>query len=214
MYRIIYCFVQGLVNIFLFPFVWVRTKGKKNLPKKGAFLLCSNHRSNLDPVLLALRSPRNFHYMAKEELFRTPGFAQLIKFLGAFPVSRGKDDQKALRTAMNFLRDGQAVLMFPEGTRSKTGKLGSGKSGAALIASHTKVPVIPTAIICDGPIRAFKPITVSYGEPFMLDMQPSEEGAPRENAREKYRRMSAEIMAHIQALIDEHEQAHKKSKNT
>lgn len=125
----------------------VRIEGLERVPAAGPLLVVANHLHNADPVLLALAFPRPLYFMAKRELFANPILAALLRFAGAFPVDRGKPDRAAFRHAEALLARGEAVAMFPEGTRSTTGRLGTGHPGAGLLALRSGVPVLPVGII-------------------------------------------------------------------
>jgi 1-acyl-sn-glycerol-3-phosphate acyltransferase len=123
-----------------------KVKGKKNLPKEGAYIVCPNHLSNADPMLVSMTQKRQIYYMAKAELFKNPIASAMIRELGAFPVERGAGDGKAIETAEEVVKDGRLLGIFIEGTRSKTGEFLRPKSGAAVIAFQTKTPVIPVCV--------------------------------------------------------------------
>ena len=120
-----------------------KVNGRENIPENGGFILCSNHLSNFDPVLLALSQKRQIFYMAKAELFKNKFFGALIRKLGAFPVERGAGDGKAIEMAESIIKDEKMLGIFIEGTRSKTGEFLRPKSGAAIIAHQMKATVIP-----------------------------------------------------------------------
>ena len=105
-------YVVGLVADILHP---VSVEGLERLPESGA-LLCPNHASNWDPILVALKLPKNYrlHIMAKEELFKNPLLGWLLRKVGAFPVSRGSNDISTVRTAMRAIKDGDNLLIFPD----------------------------------------------------------------------------------------------------
>jgi 1-acyl-sn-glycerol-3-phosphate acyltransferase len=112
----------------------------------GGVLIASNHQSYLDPVLVAVALERPTDFLAREDLFRVPGFGALITALGAHPIRRGHADTAALRTVIETLRDGRQVLVFPEGTRTADGKLGEFRRGIGSIAIRCGVPVLPVCI--------------------------------------------------------------------
>lgn len=164
-YRILRIIVLGVFKICY----KVHIDGAENAPKKGSYILASNHRSNLDPVFVALKVAVPSSYMAKEELFQgNKFFVWLIKFMGAYPVKRGSGDTSVITDSIGYLQEGRNVLVFPEGTRSKDGKLGKGKSGIALIAALAQVPVVPIGIYTKGEKIEFrKKVYVKYGKPIM-----------------------------------------------
>ncbi|NCQ26352.1 MAG: 1-acyl-sn-glycerol-3-phosphate acyltransferase, partial [Armatimonadetes bacterium] len=130
----------------LFRSMGLDLAGTENVPAQGPLIVASNHRSHADPPLVGVVLPRPVHYMAKRELFRVPILGSVIPRMGAFPVSRGHPDRRALRYALRLLSEGEAVVMFPEGTRSLDGRLREPELGVALIALKSRAPVLPVAL--------------------------------------------------------------------
>ncbi len=149
------------------PLYRIKVIGAENIPTTGGVMICSNHIDNLDPPIVGISSTRDIHFMAKEELFRLPVLKSLLPSIHAFPVKRGLSDKQALRTALQILKQGNVLGLFPEGTRSKDGQLGKGLSGAGFFALRTDAQVIPCAII--GPYKPFKQLKVVFGE--SIDLQ-------------------------------------------
>jgi len=143
--------------------------GAENIPKEGAFILAANHVSNWDPPFLGTFIDREICYMGKEELFKNPIMAAICKGLHVFPVKRGAADKTAIKTAIKILKAGKCFGIFPEGTRSKTGKLGKAEPGISLIAAMTESIVVPAAIVNTEKIfskEKFLPqLAVIYGKP-------------------------------------------------
>lgn len=140
----------------------LRVRGRRHLPRRGALLVVSNHLSDRDPPLLGVAvAPRRLYYMAKTELFRRPLVARFLHSQGAFPVTRGGADRGAIRTAREILARGDALLMFPEGTRSPAGRLGRGWPGAGRLALEPGVTTVPVAIW--GSARGLGPVRVAVG---------------------------------------------------
>ncbi len=160
--RVLYNAGKNLCNVLLRSLYRIDIRGTYNIPDSGAVMLCANHISNLDPILMGIASPRKIHYMAKDELFRIPFLAVLLRVLGAFPVRRGKADRAALRTGIDLLKAGNVLGLFPEGTRSRNGKLGKAHSGVAYFALRTNCRVVPVAI--SGSYRLFSRISIAFGE--------------------------------------------------
>lgn len=144
----------------------VRVEGAENVPMSGPLIICSNHLSNWDIPAVGCSTRRPLSPMAKEELFRIPLLGWLIRKVGAFPVKRGAGDRAALRTAIGVLKDGKALLLFPEGTRSHTSRLGKGKPGVAFIAAHARTVLVPAGV--SSRYRLFGPVTVRFGPPLDL----------------------------------------------
>lgn len=147
----------------------VRVVGENNFPDEQVpLVLCCNHISLWDPIVLVAVNPkRQIHFMAKAELFKNPLLAWLIgKQFGAFPVRRGTGDMGAIDTAKNIVNDGKLMGIFPEGTRSKDGKLLRAKSGTAVIVAQTGATVLPAAVVTKGQrVRLFRPVMIAYGTP-------------------------------------------------
>ncbi len=130
----------------MYRFCRLKVEGADNIPPKGGVLIASTHTATLDPLILGCVFPRPLTFMAKEELFRFPLFASLIRALGAFPVHRGGPDRKALRTALGLLRQGRCLVIFPEGTRNPDWRLRPPELGVALLAAWSGAPVLPVTI--------------------------------------------------------------------
>jgi 1-acyl-sn-glycerol-3-phosphate acyltransferase len=124
----------------------LRIEGLHHVPATGPVIVVANHLHNADPVLLAIAFPRALYVMAKRELFASWWLSKALHIAGAFPVDRGKADRNAIRYAEAALAQGQAVAMFPEGTRSESGRLGLGQPGVGLIALRTGARILPVAI--------------------------------------------------------------------
>lgn len=161
-------FILRVFVTFCFKIAFnLKVYGKENVPKTGSNIFASCHRSNLDPVFIAINARVPNSYMAKDELFHgNKFFVWLIKYMGAFPVVRGSGDGGVITTSIQKLEEGRNLVIFPEGTRSKDGKLGRGKTGVALIAALAQVPVIPAAISFKGEKLKFRSkVIVTYGKP-------------------------------------------------
>ncbi|MCK4410265.1 MAG: 1-acyl-sn-glycerol-3-phosphate acyltransferase [Candidatus Eisenbacteria sp.] len=148
-----------------------RRNGTDLIPASGPVIIASNHISNWDPILVGLGCRRELHFMAKEELFRNPCLAVIVRALNAFPIRRGMLDRRALRAASGVLDDGKVLLMFPGGTRDRSGEVRDPKSGVGFIASKHEAPVVPAYISCPNSLaRAFitrKRMQVTFGPPIV-----------------------------------------------
>jgi len=127
--------------------VWFRYEfcGKGNVPLEGPVLLVSNHQSNLDPVLVGIACPRQLKYLARQGLFFWP-FSLWIRSLGAVPIDREKGAIAGIRTTLQLLKQGEAVLVFPEGSRTPDGKLHELLSGFCLLARRSGATIVPCGI--------------------------------------------------------------------
>ena len=168
-----YKFFKILCRIWYGIFLRTKVIGAENIPAEGGFILASNHMANWDPPFLGTFSPRIVNFMGKEELFKNPIMAAICRGLHVFPVKRGAADKAAIKTAIKILKSGECLGIFPEGTRSKTGKLGKAEPGVSLIAAMTKMPIIPAAIVNTYKIFSaevkFPRLAVVYGTPIYFD---------------------------------------------
>lgn len=142
---------------------------KNAIPDDGkGYIIASNHLSLTDPVILGLSQKRRINFMAKDELFKNKFFSWLIRNLGAFPVKRGTGDIKAIKNGEDIIREGNLMTIFIEGGRSKTGELMRPRSGFAIIAQQTGVPVVPVCITKTKNTKLARRI-VHYSEPITVD---------------------------------------------
>ena len=169
-----YRFVGFLSRPFVKGLFRLRAEGVENVPQEGGFVLAANHLSNFDPWPLGipLFPQRYLRFMAKSELFWWP-LGPIIKSGGAFKVRRGEGDLEAMRTAMDLVRQGHAVVMFPHGTRARKGLVKRHQprahSGAARIALEAGVPLVPVALAGTDRLSRLGPLRVRYGRPIDLD---------------------------------------------
>ena len=162
-----YKIIVAIIKFFLFFIFRVEVKGRENVPTEGSAMMAVNHRSNWDPVIVAVTSPRKLRFMAKSELFKNKLIGKLLTSFGAFPIQRGKGDVGAIKGALTLLKNGELMLIFPEGTRVKEGENVEAKPGTVMLAIRSHVPVIPTYI--SGKYRWFSKITITFGEPIYYD---------------------------------------------
>jgi 1-acyl-sn-glycerol-3-phosphate acyltransferase len=184
--------IQPLVHLV----VPLRVYGKERVPREGGVVLAFNHFHWIDPPAFGAACPRTIHYMAKVEAHRVPGLGQLIRSFGAFSVRRGESDREAVRYMRQVVQDGNALGLFAEGTRQRSGVPGDVQPGAAMAAIQDDVPVVPAAIhgSQDWKVGNWHPVSIAWGEPFRFD------GLPR--GAKGYREGSAEIQRRIRVLWD------------
>jgi 1-acyl-sn-glycerol-3-phosphate acyltransferase len=174
----------------------LRVYGTERVPREGGLVVAANHFSWIDPPALGAATPRTLYYMAKVEAHRVPGLGELLRSFGAFPVRRGESDRDAVRTMRQIVADGNALGMFVEGTRQRSGVPGTAQPGAAMVAINEGVPVIPAAIHGSQTWRLgnFAPVTVAWGEPMAFD------GLPR--GGRGYKEASHEIERKLREIWD------------
>lgn len=181
----------------------IRVKGKKNEPcrKDGPYLVCANHQTVLDPVFIAAATSRQQpHFMAKESLFRVFFLGRLVRWLGAFPVSRGRSDVGAIKHTIQLIESGRSVGMFPQGTRcpGEDPKNTKVKPGVGMIAARTGVQILPVFIgMKDQKWKFFRRVRIVVGEPIPFERFGYDKEQPGE-----YARISAEVFAEICRLGD------------
>ncbi len=163
-----YKFAKNLCYLFLRFICRWQVKGQDNLPSGGPVIVYANHISYLDPIIIGVALRRPVRFMAKEELFRIPVLNWIIGWLDAFPVRRGGFDRAALKAAIKILNNGQVLGIFPEGKRSKDGKLNPFLGGAALLALKTGAPLLPVAIKNSNKVLSGQRIKISIGKPFKI----------------------------------------------
>ncbi len=198
-----YSIIRALLRVYFHLFYGFRVTGLENVPMVGAIIVVANHVSGLDPLALGAACPRPLRFMAKAELFDNPITAAILHGLRVFPVKRGQVDREAYRTSMGILNAGEALGIFPEGTRSKTGELQPAHPGAARFSLATGAAVVPAAVVGTFPehrrgISRFRnaKVRVVFGAP----MQPANSAEARVS-REDTDRLAHEIMERIQELI-------------
>jgi 1-acyl-sn-glycerol-3-phosphate acyltransferase len=148
----------------------MRRLHRERIPVGEPVILASNHRSFLDPFLIACLVRRPVYFVAKRELFGIAPIAWILGALGAFPIVRGRSDEEAMATARTILERGDCVVIFPEGTRVRPGPIGVPRRGVGRLALQTGAPVVPVAVIGTEDVRRGvvfrpRPVTLSCGAP-------------------------------------------------
>lgn len=150
---IVYWLVRAVLQPFFHLYFRLSRIGREHVPDDGPYIVAANHRSFLDPFIIATIARRPLYYVAKRELFEKRWQGWLLNALGAFPVDRGRSDSEMLDTARAILARGDSVLIFPEGTRIRPGSLGRPRRGVGRLALETGVPIVPVALIGTESVR-------------------------------------------------------------
>lgn len=163
---------KNIIKIFINKVLWLYCKivyrvevvGKENIPKDGGLLICGNHVSLLDAILVNCFTPRKVRFMAKEELYKVLIFRPLIKLYKIILVKRDSKDLTAVKQSLKTLKSKECLVIFPEGTRNGLEKNnGQMKNGATYLALKTGVPILPVGI--KGKMKPFSKVTLNFGKP-------------------------------------------------
>ncbi len=198
----VYYFGRVLIHILLFPFARLRVRGQENAVGPGPYLVICNHLHIADPPIVGTSLKLKAVFMAKEEVFRGAWSRFWVKNYGAFPVRRGGVGREAIVAAEEWLKKGVCVVMFPEGSRSREGRMKPALPGVVFIASRLNVPILPIGITGSDKIRNLKwafwhhpRITVNIGKPFRLP-----ETTGKLTKEERYRQLDF-MMKKVAALL-------------
>lgn len=191
--KVAYKLCYFILWIFMLFRYRIDVTGRENIPSE-AVIACANHSSNYDPLFLgyAITSKRHVHFMAKAELFKYPFLGWVLRNAGSFPVERDKQDVNAIKTCLRYLKQGEIVALFPEGTRVMDENNTKAKVGAVVIAARAEVPILPVYIARDK--RKYKRIPVIVGKPYRVDLDKKTATA------EDYKRETVKLMENINRL--------------
>jgi 1-acyl-sn-glycerol-3-phosphate acyltransferase len=180
-----YCVLRPL-SALLYP---QRQRGRENIPE-GACIVCANHSNYIDPILVAFAFGRRrfIHFMAKKELFRIPILGWIMRRCEAVSIDRGKNDINGIRDSLKYLKRGEKLLIFPEGTRVSDNDSVAAKNGAIRLASKLGVPILPVYV--PRKKRVFCRIDIRIGEPYRITAA----------AHEDFDKLSTELMDRIADL--------------
>ncbi|MEK6732622.1 MAG: lysophospholipid acyltransferase family protein [Candidatus Omnitrophota bacterium] len=195
----IYFISRNILKLLFTIFFRLRITGSENCPKSGPLIIASNHASFFDPLIAGFAVPRPLNFMARDSLFRNKIFGKILMAVNAFPLRREGADLGAMRLAIDKLCQGNAVLIFPEGTRSKDGSLGEPRAGIGFLAAASGAQILPCyikgsmAVLPRGAIfPRFKKISVRMGKPLKFDKMDS--------CKEYYAKIASQTMAAIGEL--------------
>jgi 1-acyl-sn-glycerol-3-phosphate acyltransferase len=188
-------------------FRW-RVFGAEHVPQAGGVILASNHASFLDPPLVGAGLNRDINYLARDSLFRFPGIGALLRSWNAVPVDREGGGAKGLKIILDRLLAGNAIILFPEGTRTRDGQLQPARSGIGLTVIKSTAPVVPVRVF--GTFEAYgrnhalprpRRVAVKYGRPLIFEALRAEaKTCDKARLKEIYQQVADEIMAAIAKL--------------
>jgi 1-acyl-sn-glycerol-3-phosphate acyltransferase len=188
-------------------FRW-RVHGAENVPLNGPVILASNHASFLDPPLVGSGLKREINYLARKSLFRVPLLGAILRKVNAVPVDRDGGGAAGLKAIMDRLHDGGGIILFPEGTRTRDGKLQTSRSGIGLTVIKSDAPVVPVRVF--GTYEAWgrgkrfpRPhrVSIIYGKPMKFEKLRAEaKDCSKARLKEIYQQVAEEIMAEIAKL--------------
>jgi 1-acyl-sn-glycerol-3-phosphate acyltransferase len=188
-------------------FRW-RVFGAENVPLQGGVILASNHASFLDPPLVGSGLKRGINYLARESLFSFPGMGALLRSWNAVPVDRDGGGAKGLKIILDRLLNGAGIILFPEGTRTKDGRLQPARSGIGLTVIKSAAPVVPVRVF--GTFEAYgrhikiprpRRVVVKYGKPMNFEKLRAEAKAcDKARLKQIYQEVADEIMKAIAKL--------------
>lgn len=159
----LYKIVRGILVVFIKICFRVESVDVSNIPKDTGYIFCCNHLGMTDPFFIAANTKSEFHFIAKEELMRIPVLGFILKRVNVIPVKRGSGDLGAMRKGIEVLNEKKSLIIFPEGTRSKTGEMGEVKNGMSLLIKKTGCGVVPCALV--GKPHFFKKSKIVFGRP-------------------------------------------------
>ena len=197
-----YKLCHRVVLTFFKLFYGFKVAGAENIPESGRIILASNHISAFDPPAIGVATKRMLFYLAKKELFSIPILSTIIRHLNTIPIDRGAGDIKALKMFTDSLQREHAVLLFPEGTRSRDGKIGEAREGIGFIASKTESDIIPCFIRGTNDLRrnflTRNGIRVYFGERIEFKHYKNLQ-LPK---RQLYKKISNDVLTRIKQLKD------------
>lgn len=186
---------KGVIANLGRAFVSFRDYGSERIPRAGGAVLALSHLSYLDPVVYGASCPRRIVFVAKVEAHETPGLGHLIRAHGTLSIRRGESDRDAIRQAREAVRANSLLGIFIEGTRQRDGRPGAPKPGAAMIAMHEGVPIVPAAVFGSHDWKWNRaPVSVAWGEPLRFDETPRNSKG--------YREATTEVHVEILRLYD------------
>lgn len=190
-----YKLVKLIIRSFCKLSFRIKKINEDNIPKEGSYIICANHISNWDPVILITCTKRKICFLAKEELYKSKFFVWLANLFEIYPVKRDQKDIESIKNSIRVLKEGKLLGLFPEGTRNGLEKNGKAKSGAAYMSIKTGTKVIPVGITAT--YKRFSKVRLNYGKP--MDFSEYKKA----NDKEALEEVSDKIMKEIIRLTKE-----------
>jgi 1-acyl-sn-glycerol-3-phosphate acyltransferase len=195
-----YTFARVILTLPTLLIYRVRAIGVENVPREGALVLAPNHFSQMDHFFVGVYLRRKIRFMAKSQMFGPPVLTYIYKHGGVFPVRRGQHDEEAIETARLLLDQGEMLLVYAEGGRSRSRQLGQPKPGIGRIALESGAPIVPVAIHGSAGVRGWKrlrfpKVTVEFGKPLTFAVEP----AP---SRERQLEAATEVFAEVREIYE------------
>ena len=164
-----YNFMLKLFSIFSKTFFKFEVIGTENIPSEGNLIIAANHKSNLDPIFVAsaVNKKRKMTAIAKEELFKNKILAKILNKVEIIPINRQNPGLGTIKRILKYIKNDYALVMFPEGTRSKTDDFNNAKAGLSLFATKAKAEIVPCTIYSS--YKLFKPAKIYFGKPISLE---------------------------------------------
>ena len=198
-----YWFGKFLLTLFFKIFCKIKFKDQQKIPSEKGIIVASNHVSYYDPFAVGTGLKRKIHWMAKKELFEEKFIGPLISLMASFPVDRENLDRGVLKKSLQIIKDGDALGIFPEGTRSEDGTIGEGNKGVAVISLMSGAPIVPAALVGSlhclvrtTPFPKFQRILVKYGDPIYPDQFEGKK-------KEKIEKITQKVMESIRQLKED-----------
>ncbi len=198
----------SLSRLAFFTYFGWKSAGWENVPRHGPVILAANHASFADPPLVGAACSRPISYFGRESLFSNPVVAWVLRGVGAVPIDRDGTSGKGIKTIIDRLKADDGIILFPEGTRTRDGKIQEARAGVGMVVLKSGAPVVPARVF--GTFEAFgrhhrfprpRPVAVRLGAPMRFDAEIAEAAeAPRPRVKELYQKVADDIMAAIQRL--------------
>jgi 1-acyl-sn-glycerol-3-phosphate acyltransferase len=195
-----YPLVRAILTLPTILIYRLRVSGLENVPRSGALVLAPNHFSQMDHFFVGARLRRQVRFMAKSQMFGPPVLTYIYKHGGVFPVRRGRHDEEAIKTAREILNQGEMLLIYAEGGRSRSSQLGKPKPGIGRIALESGAPIVPVAIHGSARVRGWKrfrfpKVTVQFGKPIAFPVE-------AESSRERQLEVAVEVFGEVREMYE------------